>query len=101
MCGLERASTAALSDYRIYHNYIRLHGGFENITPAEKYGITVDGENKRRRLIQNVQRKWRSMNKLAFEIQNLRFGNKNYNYNSYNTNCFCSRNRDSHWFVCR
>lgn len=101
MCGLERASTPALSDYRIYHNYIRPHGWFENITPAEKCGITVDGENKRRRLIQNVQRKWRSMNKLVFEIHNLRFGSKNCNYDSYNTNCFCSRNRDSHWFVLR
>ena len=51
-----RASTAALSDYRIYHNYIRLHGGFENITPTEKYGITVDGENKRVTVFQNAMK---------------------------------------------
>jgi hypothetical protein len=54
MCSLERASTAALSDYRIYHNYIRLHWGFEKITPTEKYGITVDGENKCVTVFQNA-----------------------------------------------
>jgi len=54
MCGLERATTRVLSDCLIYHNYVRPYGWFENITPAEKCGITVDCENKRKRLIQNV-----------------------------------------------
>ena len=46
MC-LERATTRVLSDFRIYHNYVQS-------TPAEECGITVDCENKRKRLIQNV-----------------------------------------------
>lgn len=50
MCGLERATTRILSDCLIYHNYVGLHGWFENITLAEKCGITVDCENKRKRL---------------------------------------------------
>jgi hypothetical protein len=54
MCGLERATTRILSDCLIYHNYMRPHEGIGNVTPAEKCGITVDCENKRKRLIQNV-----------------------------------------------
>lgn len=101
MCGLRGLVQLLYPTIEPITNTYAPTWGFENITQAEKCGIIVDSKNRRRRLIQNVERKWRSMNKLAFEIQNLKFGNKNHNYNSYNTNCFCSRNRDSHWFVCR
>ncbi len=46
MRGLKKAGTSVLPGYQIYHNYVRPHEGIGNITPAEKCGIKIDGENK-------------------------------------------------------
>lgn len=56
MLGLERVNTSILPGYQIYHNYMRLHEGIANLTPAEKCGIKVEGENKWVTLIQNAKR---------------------------------------------
>jgi len=46
--------TPILKGYQIYHNYIREHEGLEGKTPAEACGITVEGKNKWKTLIQNA-----------------------------------------------
>jgi hypothetical protein len=53
---LEKPDTAILTGMQIYHNYIRPHEALEGKTPAEKAGITVEGENKWLTLIQNGSR---------------------------------------------
>jgi putative transposase len=40
--------------YQIYHNYIREHEGLNGKTPAEACGITLEGENKWKSLIENA-----------------------------------------------
>ena len=56
MRGLKRKDTPILKGYQIYHNYIREHEGLNGKTPAEACGITVEGKNKWKTLIQNVSR---------------------------------------------
>jgi putative transposase len=55
MRGLKKVNTSVLPRYQMYHNYFRPHEGIGNITPAEKCGITVEGENKWKTLIQNAR----------------------------------------------
>ena len=54
MRGLKRKDTPILKGYQIYHNYIREHEGLNGRTPAEACGITVEGKNKWKTLIQNA-----------------------------------------------
>ena len=55
MRGLKKSTDSGILDaYQIYHNYIRPHEGIGNVTPAEICGIKVEGENKRKTLIQNA-----------------------------------------------
>jgi len=54
MRGLKRKDTPILKGYQIYHNYIREHEGLNGKTPAEACGITVEGKNKWKTLIQNA-----------------------------------------------
>jgi transposase-like protein len=55
MRGLKNSKDSKVLDgYQIYHNYFRPHKGIGNITPAEKCGIKVEGENKWKTLIQNA-----------------------------------------------
>jgi transposase-like protein len=56
MRNLKIKSTPILTGYQIYHNYIREHQGIGNLTPAEKCGIKVGGENKWVTLIQNAKK---------------------------------------------
>ena len=46
-----------IDGYQIYHNYIRSHMGLDGKTPAEACGITINGENKWKTLIQNASRR--------------------------------------------
>jgi len=43
-----------LKGYQIFHNYIREHELLEGKTPAEACGITIEGKNKWKTLIQNA-----------------------------------------------
>jgi putative transposase len=46
MRGLKIQNTAVLSGYQIYHNYLRQHMALNGMTPAEKCGSKIEGENK-------------------------------------------------------
>jgi len=54
MRGLKTKDTPILTGYQIFHNYIRSHEELEGKTPAEAYGIKVEGKNKWLTLIQNA-----------------------------------------------
>ena len=54
MRGLERKVTQILKGYQIFHNYIREHEGLDGKTPAEACGISIEGKNKWKTLIQNA-----------------------------------------------
>jgi putative transposase len=57
MRGLKRKRTPILSGYQIYHNYLRPHEAIGGKTPAEACGITIQGQDKWKTLIQNASRK--------------------------------------------
>ncbi|MFY9966504.1 MAG: DDE-type integrase/transposase/recombinase [Nitrososphaeraceae archaeon] len=57
MRGLKKVDTSVLPGYQIYHNYFRPHEGIGNVTPAEKCGIKIEGDNKWVTLIQNARMK--------------------------------------------
>jgi transposase-like protein len=52
MRSLKNADTPIIAGLQIYHNYIRPH-----MAPAEKAGITIEGENRWLTLIQNASHK--------------------------------------------
>jgi transposase-like protein len=54
MRGLKIEETPILAGMQIYHNFIRPHMTLNGETPAEKAGITVEGENKWVTVIQNA-----------------------------------------------
>jgi putative transposase len=56
MRGLKINDTAILTGYQIFHNYIRPHEGLDGKTPSEACGITIEGKNKWKTLIQNASR---------------------------------------------
>jgi len=57
MRGLKKSDTPILRGYQIYHNYIRPHEALNGKTPAEACGITIEGKNKWKTLIQNASKK--------------------------------------------
>jgi transposase-like protein len=57
MRGLKKDDTSILAGYQIFHNYIRGHEGLGGKTPAEVCGITIQGKNKWKTLIQNASNK--------------------------------------------
>jgi hypothetical protein len=59
---LKRKRTPILSGYQIYHNYIRPHEALNGKTPSEACGITIQGQDKWKTLIQNASKfkKWQS-----------------------------------------
>jgi transposase-like protein len=54
MRGLKRRRTTILRGYQIFHSYIRPHEGLHGKTPSEACGITIEGKNKWKTLIQNA-----------------------------------------------
>jgi transposase-like protein len=57
MRGLKIKDTPILSGYQIFHNYIRPHEGLDGKTPSEACGITINGKNKWKTLIENASQK--------------------------------------------
>ncbi len=55
--GLKNSDSVMISGYQLYHNFVRPHESLEGKTPAEACGITVEGENKWKTIIQNASRK--------------------------------------------
>ena len=56
MRGLKKTDTAVLKGYQLYHNYVRPHEALEGKTPADACGITIEGENKWKILIENASK---------------------------------------------
>ena len=54
MRGLKQDETPILKGYQIFHNYIRPHEALDGKTPSEACGITIEGKNKWKTLIQNA-----------------------------------------------
>jgi putative transposase len=54
MWGLKNVDTPILIGYQIYHNYMRPHEALDGGTPAERWDIKIEGENKWITLIQNA-----------------------------------------------
>jgi hypothetical protein len=52
--GIKKDDSVVLTGYQLFHNYIRPHMGLEGMTPADKAGIKVEGNNKWITLIQNA-----------------------------------------------
>ena len=51
---LKKYDSPLIDGYQIYHNYIRPHMSLDGMTPSEKAGIEVKGNNKWKTLIQNA-----------------------------------------------
>jgi putative transposase len=56
MRGLKKKEIPILKGYQIFHNYIRTHEGLNNKTPAEVAGITIEGKDKWKTIIQNASK---------------------------------------------
>jgi hypothetical protein len=57
MRGLELKDSPILSEYQVFHSYVRPHKGLDNRTPAEVAGIKVEGRDKWLTIIQNASRR--------------------------------------------
>ncbi len=55
MRGIKKDDSVMFDGYQMYHNFIRPHMGLEGLTPAEKCGIKINGNNKWLTLIQNAK----------------------------------------------
>jgi len=55
--GIKKTDSIIIDGYQLFHNYFRPHMGLDGKTPAEACGITIQGENKWKTLIQNASRK--------------------------------------------
>lgn len=52
--GVKKEDSVIIDGYQIYHNYLRSHMGLNGKTPSEACGITIEGDNKWKTLIQNA-----------------------------------------------
>jgi len=57
MRGIKKNDSVIFDGYQIYHNYVRGHLALDGITPAEKCGIKIEGDNKWITLIQDASHK--------------------------------------------
>jgi hypothetical protein len=57
MRGIKTKRTTILRGYQLYHNFIRPHEALNGQTPSEACGITIEGQNKWKTLIQNASKK--------------------------------------------
>jgi hypothetical protein len=55
MRGLERKDSPILTDYQLFHNYIRPHKALDYKTPAEAAGIEIKGKDKWLTIIRNAK----------------------------------------------
>ena len=56
MRGIKKKDSVTLTGYQLFHNYIRPHSALDGMTPSEKCGIEINGDNKWITLIQNASK---------------------------------------------
>lgn len=56
MRGIKKKDSITLTGYQLFHNYIRPHMALDGMTPSEKCGIEIKGDNKWITLIQNASK---------------------------------------------
>lgn len=56
MRGIKKKDSVTLTGYQLFHNYFRPHMALDGMTPSEKCGIEIKGDNKWITLIQNAVR---------------------------------------------
>ena len=56
MRGIKKKDSVTLTGYQLFHNYIRPHMALDGMTPSEKCGIEIKGDNKWITLIQNASK---------------------------------------------
>ena len=54
MRGIKVKDSVLIHGYQIYHNYVRPHMALDGKTPSEACGITIQGEDKWKTLIQRA-----------------------------------------------
>ncbi|MFQ5788413.1 MAG: transposase [Thermodesulfobacteriota bacterium] len=54
--GVKKTDSMIFIGYQIFHNFIRPHMGLEGMTPSEKCGIEIQGNDKWKTLIENASR---------------------------------------------
>jgi hypothetical protein len=54
---LKTEDTAILKGYPLFNNYIRPHEALDGKTPSEACGITIEGKDKWKTLIENASKK--------------------------------------------
>ena len=52
--GLKKDDSPLLTGYQIFHNYVRPHMALDGKTPSEACGITIQGDDKWKTLIQRA-----------------------------------------------
>ncbi len=52
--GLKKEDSPLIDGYQIFHNYIRPHMSLDGKTPSEACGITIQGDDKWKTLIQRA-----------------------------------------------
>ena len=57
MRGIKKKDSVTLTGYQLFHNYIRPHSALDGLTPSEKCGMEIKGDNKWITLIQNASEK--------------------------------------------
>lgn len=55
--GLKKDDSPLIDGYQIFHNYIRPHMALEGKTPSEACGVTIQGHDKWKTLIQNATKR--------------------------------------------
>jgi hypothetical protein len=56
MRGVKKYNSIMFDGYQMYHNYLRPHMALDGKTPSEACGITIQGDDKWRTLIENASR---------------------------------------------
>ncbi|MDE1763035.1 MAG: hypothetical protein KGH88_02180 [Thaumarchaeota archaeon] len=54
--GIKKIDSVLIDGYQMYHNYLRPHMALDGMTPADKCGIKIEGNNKWMTIIQNANR---------------------------------------------
>ena len=54
--GIKKTDSVIIDGYQLYHNYVRPHMALDGLTPADKAGIIIEGNNKWKTIIENASK---------------------------------------------